>query len=58
MTVYILGNKIIHMPDGYQQAFHYFLDSRTFNKMQPQKKNILEKAWRLLIFFLFLQHLR
>jgi hypothetical protein len=33
MTVYILGNEIIHVPDGYQQAFHAFLSSRTFNKM-------------------------
>ena len=28
-----IGNEIIHVPDGYQQAFHAFLNSRTFNKM-------------------------
>jgi len=28
-----IGNEIIHVPDGYQQAFHAFLSSRTFNKM-------------------------
>jgi DNA-binding LytR/AlgR family response regulator len=28
-----IGNEIIHVPDGYQQAFHAFLSSHTFNKM-------------------------
>lgn len=28
-----IGNEIIHVPDGYQQAFHNFLETRTFNKM-------------------------
>ena len=27
-----IGEEIIHVPDGYQQAFHAFVDSRTFNK--------------------------
>ena len=28
-----IGNEIIHVPDGYQDAFHNFLETRTFNKM-------------------------
>ena len=28
-----IGNEIIHVPDGYQEAFHNFLGARTFNKM-------------------------
>lgn len=28
-----IGNEIIHVPDGYQQAFQSFLETRTFNKM-------------------------
>ena len=28
-----IGNEIIHVPDGYQDAFHKFLETRTINKM-------------------------
>ena len=28
-----IGNEIIHVPDGYQDAFHKFLGTRTINKM-------------------------
>ena len=28
-----IGNEIIHVPDGYQEAFHKFLETRTINKM-------------------------
>ena len=28
-----IGNEIIHVPDGYLEAFHNFLETRTFNKM-------------------------
>lgn len=28
-----IGNEIIHVPDGYQEAFHQFLETRTINKM-------------------------
>ncbi len=28
-----IGNEIIHVPDGYQEAFHNFLGTRTINKM-------------------------
>ncbi|MDO4984436.1 MAG: LytTR family DNA-binding domain-containing protein [Prevotella sp.] len=28
-----IGNEIIHVPDGYQDAFHIFLETRTINKM-------------------------
>ena len=28
-----IGNEIIHVPDGYQDAFHNFLETRTINKM-------------------------
>jgi len=28
-----IGNEIIHVPEGYQQAFHSFLGTRTFNKL-------------------------
>ena len=28
-----IGNEIIHVPDGYQEAFHIFLGTRTINKM-------------------------
>lgn len=28
-----IGNEIIHVPDGYQEAFHKFLGTRTINKM-------------------------
>ena len=28
-----IGNEIIHVPDSYQEAFHNFLETRTFNKM-------------------------
>ena len=28
-----IGNEIIHVPDGYQESFHKFLETRTINKM-------------------------
>ena len=28
-----IGNEIIHVPDGYQEVFHQFLETRTINKM-------------------------
>ena len=28
-----IGNEIIHVPDGYQEAFRKFLETRTINKM-------------------------
>ncbi len=28
-----IGQEIIHVPDGYQEAFHQFLETRTINKM-------------------------
>ncbi len=28
-----IGNEIIHVPDGYQDSFHQFLETRTINKM-------------------------
>jgi len=28
-----IGNEIIHVPDGYQESFHHFLETRTINKM-------------------------
>ena len=28
-----IGNEIIHVPDGYLEAFHNFLETHTFNKM-------------------------